>query len=128
MLNQEISNKTLLVIDDDADIREALKTVLEEEGYNVVMAVNGEEGLKKLKATSGTCLILLDMMMPVMNGKKFIEALLSDRKLKSIPIIVVSATADQACSQGAVELIKKPFNLHQLITSVARHSESLLRH
>jgi CheY-like chemotaxis protein len=116
------SARTLLVIDDDRDIREIFKFALESEGYEVVTAVNGEDGLDKLRNGQKASLVLLDMMMPVMNGQQFLKEYLSDESVNDAPVLVISATADALSAKGASGLLRKPIDLAMLLRSVAKHS------
>jgi CheY-like chemotaxis protein len=116
------ATKTLLVIDDDRDIRDIFKFALESEGYEVVTAVNGEDGLDKLRNGQKASLVLLDMMMPVMNGQQFLKAYLSDESVNGAPVLVISATADVQSAKGASGLLRKPIDLGLLLRSVAKHS------
>ncbi|BDG07877.1 response regulator transcription factor [Anaeromyxobacter paludicola] len=108
----------VLVIDDDEAIRESLAEVLQFEGYQVSTARDGCEGLTAALAMHPD-LILLDLMMPRMNGWEFREAQESDPSLAGIPVIVVSAAPPrQADCLGAVTLLAKPFDLTALFESV----------
>ncbi len=84
----------ILLIDDDPDTREQLAEILSEAGYLVATARNGLEGLEKLKTDCAPCVILLDLMMPVMNGWQFRAKQLSEPKLARLPVIVLSATTE----------------------------------
>jgi CheY-like chemotaxis protein len=113
------TGKRVLVVDDDASIRELLSTVLEDDGYEVVSAVNGEDALA-VCARWRPDVIVLDLMMPIMDGWTFAKRL---RERDDIPIVVLSAANDlerHAKSVGATEVIGKPFDLDQLIPKVAR--------
>src|SRR3954469_1683244 len=84
--------KTLMVVDDDTVIRESLADVLQEEGYSVVTAIHGEDALTKLRGGMPVpCLILLDLMMPVMTGGEFFAAQQADPAIAGIPVVVISA-------------------------------------
>ena len=116
------SQKTLLIIDDDRDIRDIFKFALESEGYEVITAINGEDGLEKLRKGQKASLVLLDMMMPIMDGKQFLQAYLSDKSVNAAPVLVISATADDNSAKGASGLLRKPIDLGALLKSVAKHS------
>src|SRR5690606_28206772 len=88
--------KTILVVEDDADIREVLREVLEVEGFTVRTADNGKVGLEALEEIGRPCLILLDLMMPVMNGLEFLAALRARSAPRSPPVVIVSAYSDIA--------------------------------
>jgi CheY-like chemotaxis protein len=111
--------KHILVVDDDADIRDTLAQVLEDEGYQVSSASNGLEALERLRTSSTIpALILLDLMMPVMNGWQFNEERKKDGRLGGIPLVVVTAAGDardRAASIQAVRIIQKPIRLEDLL-------------
>ena len=111
----------ILVIEDEADIRLALKEALEWQGYRVVTASNGREALDLLSRILLPCLILLDLMMPVMNGWEFSETLRTDKKFASIPIIVVTAYTGRVGEIGAQETIRKPIDLNILFRLVTKY-------
>jgi CheY-like chemotaxis protein len=111
----------LLVVDDDTDIRESMIEVLEEAGCEVVGASNGLQALGYLKRTERQpCLILLDLMMPVMDGEAFRQAQLNDPELSSIPVVVVSAYRDVQARAEKLQVenfIKKPVTIRELKTA-----------
>jgi two-component system chemotaxis response regulator CheY len=111
--------KSILLVEDDYSVREALQDTLEFEGYEVTTAVNGQEGLSKLRNMSKPCLVLLDMMMPIMGGRDFLDVVLADSLLAPIPVVVVSATAGEADTRGAKAVLKKPVDLDLLLKMVA---------
>jgi CheY-like chemotaxis protein len=109
-----VPDRTILVVEDDEGIRETLRMVIELEGYKVNTASNGREALELLSKTSHPSLILLDLMMPEMNGWEFAEAVQSDGGLSQIPIAVVTAYSDKAKTIPAKAIIKKPVDMDQL--------------
>jgi CheY-like chemotaxis protein len=117
-------SKPILVVEDDADIREALVGILRDEGFTVVEAAHGEEGLAQLRA-HGPALILLDLMMPIMNGWQFRQAQLADPAIAGVPVVVISADAsvrDKAASLGATAFLRKPIDLDKLLEIVGAHA------
>jgi CheY-like chemotaxis protein len=118
----------ILVIEDDADIRESLQQVLELEGYSVRTASNGREGLEALHADGRPALILLDLMMPVMNGWEFLEAQRGAGELSSVPVVIVSAAHDLTRATSAVATIKKPVDLDVLLEVIARYTHTAQAH
>jgi CheY-like chemotaxis protein len=112
----------ILVVDDDPDIRDTLLDVLTSEGYVVASAENGREALHVAqKERPG--LILLDMMMPVMDGWEFRDEQRRRPELASIPVIVVSASATchaDAVSMGAAACMQKPLDLEELLVALTR--------
>jgi two-component system chemotaxis response regulator CheY len=118
--------KTILVVDDDVEIREALTDVLEEEGYEVRSAANGVEALAMLRRylASPPSLIVLDLMMPQMNGWQFCEAQRADPALAPIPVLVISAAALELgrASIAGNPRLRKPIELAHLLEAVARYA------
>ena len=116
--------ETILVIEDDQPIRDAIQHALELEGYNVLAAADGQEGLEILRTAARPCLILLDLMMPIMNGWEFLEELRKDKlsMIATLPVIITSAAGRAADSavQQAQGYIKKPINLDLLLDMVAK--------
>ena len=121
----DLSRKKILVVEDDTSIRETMRDILESEGYQVETAVNGRDGLDKMKISPPT-LVLLDMRMPVMGGKEFLEILHKDVDLSLTPVLVVSATAKKDASFMAQGLIKKPIDLDALLKMVENHTRKRL--
>lgn len=115
------NNKKTLVIEDDKAIRDSLKFVLEFEGYKVFTAANGKEGIDLLLKIPRPCLILLDLMMPVMNGWEFIETMGKNTTLSNIPVIVVSAFTERAKDINAKAIMKKPVDIFELLNIVKEH-------
>lgn len=114
--------RPVLVVDDDDDIRESLCEALTEEGYEVVTAANGREALEAIEHMQGRPLILLDLLMPVMNGWEVLEALKNARS--DVPVVVLSAAADAArvLESGAIGFLAKPVRLERLLTVIEQHS------
>ena len=114
----------VLVVDDDLDVREAMIEVLEENGHAATGVANGNEALLHLRANPvHPCLILLDLMMPVMDGREFREQQLLDPALAPIPVVVISAFRDieQTAQQMNVAAhVKKPISLRDLVSLVER--------
>jgi two-component system chemotaxis response regulator CheY len=115
----------VLVVEDDLEIRESVMEILEEHGYEPVGAGNGLEALDKLRSPGPPpCLILLDLMMPRMDGKAFRLEQLQHPELASIPVVVISAFKDVAQTlqeMKVADLLKKPFKLQELIGLARRY-------
>jgi len=110
-----------MVVEDDIHIRTIMSEVLEDEGYIVNEASNGEEALAAVSKNSPD-LILLDLQMPVMSGWTFMNEI--QRKDIKVPVIIVSAqvsSIEQAKALGAVDCLNKPFELDDLLDKVARY-------
>jgi CheY-like chemotaxis protein len=111
---------SVLVVDDESDIREAVSEVLEDEGFIVHGAGDGAEGLRKARAHHPD-VVLLDLMMPGMNGWEFRAAQRSDPELSEIPVIILSALG-RVAGMDAAGFIQKPFDLEDLLSAVRRHA------
>jgi CheY-like chemotaxis protein len=111
----------ILVVEDDQDIREGLVDALTTEGYTVFSASNGKEGVELLKTVEQPCLVLLDLMMPVMNGFEFLQVKRGDVTIAPTPVIVVSAVVDEAKATGANGFLKKPIDLDILMAVVRQY-------
>ncbi len=115
----ELANgRSVLVVEDDPDIRGLLCELLEEEGYNVALAKSGAAGMIYLLTNPPPCCILLDLWMPVVSGITFRHALLRDPRLATIPVIVVSANLRGPrliAELGAAGYLEKPFVPDDLI-------------
>ena len=109
---------TVLVVDDDAEIRQALAELLEDEEYGVRLAANGKEALEMVSGGLRPDVILLDVMMPVMDGWHFLSARLKYPELVEVPIIIISAGQEaerEAYKVGVFEVAKKPLHVDDLI-------------
>jgi CheY-like chemotaxis protein len=112
----------VLVVDDDPDILEALSEILEAEGFEIRRARNGKEALERLSPEPPQ-LILLDLMMPIMDGWEFAQRMKQLPDVSHLPIIVLSAdrnVSNKATGIGAVGYLAKPFELNDLLDMVRR--------
>jgi len=114
----------ILVVDDEEDIRSLCRTVLEEAGYTVRTAGDGQEALDML-AQERADLVLLDIMMPLRNGLSTAEAMQADPALRNIPIVVMSAAGNlQGLAPAVIRLssalLAKPFDMDRLLEVVER--------
>ena len=120
-------NKKILLVEDDLDIQENLKLFLEMEGYSVMSAMNGQIALDILKSGEKPFLILLDLMMPIMNGYELLAVL---KKLPqpefNIPTILLSAATDleETASKQVVQFIRKPISLKSLLQAISQIAPS----
>jgi two-component system, chemotaxis family, chemotaxis protein CheY len=113
--------RRILVVDDDREVRQALCSVLRDEGYDVSSASDGREAISHLNAGGRPGIILLDMMMPVMGGADFRKVQLGDPQLKDIPVVVLTADGsfrEIARSLGAAAAFPKPFELDDLLDTI----------
>ena len=117
-------NKTILVVEDNLDMRSGLQLALELEGYHVVTAADGAQALQLL-ATSVPDLILIDLKMPHIDGLTLLSETQKNEAWRAIPTVVVTAVTESAIEsdareRGAHEYITKPFELDDLLETVAR--------
>lgn len=110
----------VLVAEDDDDIADTVCDLLKSEGHTVAHARNGQEAMTALHARGRPCLILLDLMMPVMSGWAVLEALHKDVTLGPIPVVVTSAVPDERAATLADRVIRKPYDLDMLLGVVDR--------
>jgi CheY-like chemotaxis protein len=111
----------VMIVEDDASIREVVSQILMFEGYTVHTAENGRQALDRLKTIPYPVLILLDLMMPVMNGWQFLEARKNNAVLAELPVVVVSAVADPNGTPDATEVMRKPPDIDSLLEVVHHH-------
>jgi CheY-like chemotaxis protein len=111
---------SVMIVEDDRDTREMLARFLELEGFDVREAPNGQVALESLREDSRTCVILLDLMMPVMNGWQFRKAQTSDPELSKIPVVVVTAAGarDQIPAIDADAWLSKPVDFDRLLATI----------
>jgi CheY-like chemotaxis protein len=116
--------RLVMIVEDDRDVRETLAEILADHSYDTLLASNGQEALSRLRtATEKPSVILLDIMMPVMNGWEFRALQKTDSTLSGIPVVVITAHADAsraAAEMEAAGFLRKPVKLESLIASVAR--------
>jgi CheY-like chemotaxis protein len=105
----------VLVVDDDPDIRETLRDVIDAEGFVVTCAENGREALALLGVGLRPALVVLDLMMPAMSGWEVLAAIRADRALADLPVAVMSAAGARAAPAGATWFLRKPIDLDALL-------------
>jgi len=114
---------SILIVEDDEDVREAMIAFLEMKGYSVASAGNGREALDYLRDAPAPDLIITDLAMPVMDGRQFRREQLKDARLAAIPTLVITAMADRT-HIDASEILLKPVDADLLLTAVSRHCGS----
>jgi CheY-like chemotaxis protein len=112
-----MERRTVLVVDDEPDIRDSLRDALEDEGYEVAVARNGREALEALAALPRPVGIILDIIMPVMSGVEFYAAMQADPRFAGTPVLV--STSDPSRAPSGVLIMKKPIDLDRLLNAVA---------
>ncbi|HBG48651.1 MAG TPA: two-component system response regulator [Cyanobacteria bacterium UBA9971] len=120
--NDKKAKKKILIVDDEPDIVETLKFLIESEGFESIIAMDGEEALRKAKEENPDIMIL-DVMLPKINGYKVCRLLKFDNKYKHIPILMVTARSqeeDKVIGEetGADEYITKPFDINELLQKI----------
>lgn len=120
-----MAQKKILVVDDEADLVETVRFVLELQGFNVLVSYNGEDALNQARKESPD-LILLDIMLPKLDGYKVCRLLKFDERYKHIPILMLTAKTQEkdkviGKETGADEYITKPFEMDELIEKVKFH-------
>jgi CheY-like chemotaxis protein len=116
-----VQKQAVLIVDDDRDIRAALGELLAEDGYEVATATNGAEALELLRNSSPPCMVLLDLMMPVMDGYEFLEEQKRDPALAPVPVAIMTASdrVDRDRTNPA-PVLRKPIKVGAL-ASVMKH-------
>jgi CheY-like chemotaxis protein len=117
-------SRSILIVEDDSDLRQALSDILRDEGYSVAMAADGREALDRLRRDLRPSLILLDLTMPVMNGWQFRAEQRQDPALSAIPVVVLSAgehLAEQMVPLGIDDYVPKPIELAHLLQMIERY-------
>ena len=112
---------SVLVVEDEPELQEVLRVALEGDGYTVAVVNNGRDALQHLRTTPTTCLIILDLLLPVLSGHRFRAAQLRDRSLAWIPVIILSGGAEasrEARELGARAFVRKPANVDELRAAV----------
>ena len=122
-----MGSREVLVVEDDTDLRESLSQALRDHGFGVTPATNGKEALEILHSGAKPSVILLDLMMPELNGWQLRAALKRDPGLAQIPQVVISAYMDET-EQAVLELppddcLRKPFHIRILISAIERHCQ-----
>jgi CheY-like chemotaxis protein len=111
----------VLIVEDEPDVREFMELLLQTSGYETMSAPNGLEALERMRGRK-PCVVLLDLMMPVMNGWEFRERQLEEAGLADVPVVCVSAVFDpqQVASRLHVPCLKKPVEFPALLSEVAQ--------
>lgn len=112
--------QSIMIVEDNDDLRMLYRMAMEQEGYEVLTAPHGKDALDQLRQTSEKPrLILLDLMMPIMDGHEFLRVRAQDPGLSAIPVVVCSASREEI--PGQVQFLKKPVDLEALLRLVGSH-------
>jgi CheY-like chemotaxis protein len=115
-----VSSQSILIVEDDHDIRVAIREVLEAEGYEILSAANGRDGIEILKK-SRPRLVLLDLMMPIMDGYEFLHRMRHSPGFGDTPVVGLTASGIAKKPEGATELRAKPLGLDSLLQVTRRY-------
>jgi chemotaxis family two-component system sensor histidine kinase/response regulator PixL len=113
-------NHTVLLVEDEEDLRETMREALELNGYAVVAACDGQAALEELEHIEHICVVLLDLIMPRMNGWDFCARLRERSSLADVPVIVHSSAPTPAPA-GATRVLAKPMEFHKLLSVVREY-------
>ncbi len=120
-------SKKILMVEDEADIREAVQSSLTSRGYTVIIAVDGEEGLRKVRSEKPD-LVLLDIVMPKIDGWQVLKAIRSDADMvtRELPVVMLTANREtssliESQSQKATDYLMKPFDIEKLMRFIHRY-------
>jgi CheY-like chemotaxis protein len=114
---QSQRQQTVLIVEDDLDVQDAVKGTLEDSGYGVVCAGHGEEALQYLRAHGAPALILLDLFMPVMNGWELARCLRQDAGWREIPVVLLTAL-QRHWGYPVSRVLRKPITSNQLLQAI----------
>jgi CheY-like chemotaxis protein len=120
--DSEGAGKTILIVDDESGVLEVLEFILKDLGYSVVSALNGRDALARLEESTPD-LMMVDLMMPVMDGAALLDALHRDPAYRAIPVILTSALPEQTVREkasGYAAFLRKPYKSEKLIEVIGR--------
>lgn len=112
-----MNERSVLIVDDEVDLRDSVREVLGDEGYRVFVASNGQEALALLRTIPRPSVIILDLFMPIMGGNEFYRALRAIPSLADIPVLI--STSDPSTAPASLPIMRKPVTLDRLLSSVA---------
>ena len=114
--------RRVLVVDDDLETCEMMAQLLEFEGFEARMATNGRDALDQLASGFRPDVIVLDLMMPVMDGRQFLQCRHADSEYAAIPVVVLSAASDRLSSVTADAVLRKPINVAELVDKLRQYT------
>lgn len=119
-MTESATKHTVLVVEDEEDLREMIREALELNGYTVVTAADGRQALVRLSGIEHLCLVLIDLLMPGMNGWDLFQELKGRSELDRVPIVVYSSVADRA-PKGVTRTLQKPLTFGELLSTVREY-------
>lgn len=120
-----MSDKHVLIVDDDKDIQSAIKMILEMHGYKVSCVSNGKEALEALTRGPAPAVILLDLMMPVMDGFEFMRLMEDGHIAPKVPIVVMTAARNKAHEIKNYTTLLKPFDVTKLLSIIGEQHQTI---
>lgn len=114
-------SRALLIVDDEVDLRESLQEYFEDRGYRVRTAANGQEAMEAMAQGELPCVVILDLIMPIMNGREVYDRMQQDARLAGVPVIV--STSDPSRAPAGVPTLRKPIDLRRLLAVVQHHCQ-----
>ena len=118
------THRTILLVEDDQDVRAGIADILRDAGRIVVEAVDGADALSKLETVESPCLILLDLLMPQMDGFEFLQRLKEHPNAPQFPVLVISAHGKASSAEhypGVLGTLRKPFSVAELLSWVSEY-------
>lgn len=121
-MEKQNTTKTILIVEDDVEIKKLLSEFLKIDGYHVFQASNGQEGLSILNSIPTPCVILLDLMMPIMDGREFLKCQSQDIKIAPIPVVILTALEpEERGVSNDLKVVKKPIEIQTLLEVVHQY-------
>ncbi len=132
MIEQLEINQPILVVEDEPDTAELVKLILQEKGYQVVHAADGQDALDKIASMPPPSLVLLDIQLPLVDGITILEMIRATPDWQDVPVVLLTAVVDPLCIRQAVSIkvqdyVLKPFTRDDLLRSVERTLTPLAR-
>ena len=132
MIEQPDINQPILVVEDEPDTADLVKLILEEKGYQVVHAADGQDALDKIASMTPPSVVLLDIQLPHVDGVTILETIRATPDWRDVPVVLLTAVVDPLCIREAVSLkvhdyILKPFKRDTLLRNVAQALTPLAR-
>jgi CheY-like chemotaxis protein len=124
MATEDHADGSVLIVDDDEFIRDSLEAALQLENYPTAQAADGQQALEWLRHHPAPSLILLDLMMPVMNGWQLLDQLRADERLAGVPVVIITAFGRDLGSAAHLPVLRKPMELASLLELVQRHRQA----
>jgi CheY-like chemotaxis protein len=119
----DVRGHTVFLVEDEAELRDMMREALELNGYSVVTAEEGQQALAKLSAIQNLCLVILDLVMPGMNGWDFFNEMRRRAEFGSVPVVIYTSSPGRAPA-GATRVLQKPMTFDRLLSTVREYCPS----